>query len=98
MRVAPTAALLAASLLVAGCAGPGANDPADADNTTTFTENERGAHPVSPAADANDTTTTANGTATPGVNGSDTGGNATETAGTTAPVAAPVSRAVGEVR
>ena len=62
MRTAVATAILVVSVVVAGCAGP-SEAPEDAENnetSTTFTENEFGAHPDSPAGDA------ANQTSTPG--------------------------------
>ena len=62
VRTAAATAILVVSVVVAGCAGP-SESPEDADGnetSTTYTENEFGAHPDSPGDD------TANQTSTPG--------------------------------
>lgn len=63
VRTAAAAAILVVAVVVAGCAGPDEpGEDVEGPDTTTFTENERGAHPDSPGNDTqNDTATGTNG-------------------------------------
>lgn len=62
-RTAVATAILVVSVAVAGCAGPDEPPEGVEANETTFTENERGAHPDSPGNDTQNRTATGNAAA-----------------------------------
>lgn len=79
MRTAVATAILVVSVVVAGCAGPSeAPEDAEGNETTTYTENEFGAHPDASANDTENQTAVGGTTEEPTETGT-TGAGETET-------------------